>query len=74
MCVLIIQISLFSRQCLQLLMIEDSGHYMLYSFFFYNQIPQIGQLPSDIASYNTALKIFYQSSVHHSYLPVRCVV
>jgi len=33
------EISLFSRQMLDLMTTEDSGHYMLYSFFYYNQLP-----------------------------------
>ena len=36
------QVSMFSRQFLELFVVEDSGHYMLYTFFFYNQPPQIG--------------------------------
>ena len=33
------QISFFSREMMALLGSEDSGHYMLYTFFFYNQYP-----------------------------------
>lgn len=32
-------INLFSRAMLTLLSTEDSGHYMLYTFFYYNQLP-----------------------------------
>ncbi|XP_019857399.1 PREDICTED: transmembrane protein 33-like isoform X1 [Amphimedon queenslandica] len=35
------QVSLVSRAFINLLVTEDSGHYVLYSFFFYNQYPNI---------------------------------
>ena len=35
--------SLVSRAFINLLVTEDSGHYVLYSFFFYNQYPNISE-------------------------------
>ena len=33
------QISMFSKEMFILLSTEDSAHYMVYTFFFYNQLP-----------------------------------
>jgi hypothetical protein len=39
------QVSLFSRACLTLFTVEDSGHYVLYSLFFYNHYIAMFILP-----------------------------
>lgn len=33
------QIYVFSKEMYQLMVMEDAGHYMLYTFFYYNQLP-----------------------------------
>ena len=40
----LLQIHLFSKDMLALLTTEDSGHYMLYTFYYYNQYPLTSQL------------------------------
>lgn len=64
------QVVLFSREMYILLTTEDSGHYMLYSFFFYNQVPvSIYLLPPLLYaivfthSYTEGLKQFLPSSI-----------
>ena len=44
---------------LELLMTEDSGHYLIYTFFFLNQLPQAGKLSHSLIPSPCSISMFH---------------
>ncbi len=54
---IVLQISFFSKQMYLLAGSEDSGHYMIYTLFYYNQAPMSSELNAVLynSTYNNTL-------------------